>query len=334
MNKTIAICDGDYAYAQHLAFYVMRESELPYETRIYRDTGELTQHQKPEETALLIISAENYDKEVKKAGFGKTMVMVGEEESSGTGEDLVRKYSPMTYLGKKVKERLEDEEELPVYRSGKHELQVIGVFCPGNQFCQSSFTLCLGQILAEYSKTLYINFESYSGLGELPQLDFKESLEDILFFNLNNRERLMARLSLTGRKLGKLELAPPIRNKESYLDILPSEWTELIRSIGEWTDYRFLVLDLTENIRGLTEIMECCDLVYALQYTGNGFAGSKMEEFRKSLQEQGRDRLYLKTRIWKLPELPLPEHPGNVECTDAELTGMIRAQLRKDLNGV
>lgn len=74
-----------------------------------------------------------------------------------------------------------------------NRMKIIGNYSPIGRCMQTTFALSMGQILSKKHKTLYLNFESYSGFGYLLNREFASDLTDVLYyFNCEKKSCLIA----------------------------------------------------------------------------------------------------------------------------------------------
>lgn len=330
MTKTIAICDQDHEYARHFAMHMLREERVPYEPRLYRSVEELQQRQSPEDTILLMIDAAQAARIPAQSGFGKRLILVGDSPPDSLKEHALSKYTPMRIAMQQIREELQDaDKSLPGRIRMSDHMKVIGIFSPGTGLCRTPFSLTLIQLLAEQGRTLYLNFESFSGLNALVRPAFDSSLEEVLFLLPDQADKLSSKLAMITRPVGGADAAPPVRNYESLREIREEEWLSLIDAAVKWTDYRFLVLDL-ESLQGLTQILKKCDLIYVLQQEQDLFSEPKMEEFEQALRERDCQELLLRTRVWKVPPLQGSVGEDLRGLLRQPYAGLMREQVKKD----
>ena len=87
------------------------------------------------------------------------------------------------------------------------------------------------------------------------------------------------------------------------------------------SEYEFLILDLTDGIGDLWEVLRCCDKVFTIT-KGDGIALAKMDQYEKALQNMEYEDIANKTRKWQLPILK--SLPADFrELTYGELAGYI-----------
>jgi len=67
-------------------------------------------------------------------------------------------------------------------RTGLKKMQIIGVYTPIGRCLQTTFSLTLGQMLAKHYKTLYLNFEIYSGFARMMSRNFNSDIADLMYY--------------------------------------------------------------------------------------------------------------------------------------------------------
>ena len=80
------------------------------------------------------------------------------------------------------------------------------------------------------------------------------------------------------------------------------------------TDYEYVILDLSDCVRGLMKILRECDEVYTITRTDR-MSKAKLEEYERQLGECGYEDIRLKTRWTQLPVFDaLPASAGQMSC--------------------
>ena len=207
-------------------------------------------------------------------------------------------------------------------RHGK-PMKLIGVYSPVTRCLQTTFALCMGQLLAQKSPVLYLNFEAYSGLEILLDRSFRGSVSDLLYYNDCAREKLAGQLQYMTEKAGKLDFLPPMESFIQLKSIRQDQWMDLFRSIEKVTEYEYCILDLSEQVDGILEILRQCDLVFTITRE-DGFAEAKMRQYEVLLKSTQYEDIFMKTRRCQLPvfrELPA----GILLLTHGELAACVRS---------
>lgn len=205
---------------------------------------------------------------------------------------------------------------------------MIGVYSPLHCCMQTTFALTAGQLLAKRKKTLYLNFECFSGFEALLGKRFGGNLTDILYYYSCAREKLSYKLESIVQEMGGLYFIPPADSYEDFRDIQEEEWTSLISQIAKAGGYETVVLDLTEQVRGLFSILEACGRVYTLTREDR-MAKAKLAQYELMLEQEAYRSVLEKTFRCRLPVFKnLPS--GLEHLNRGELADYVEKQLKED----
>jgi hypothetical protein len=141
--------------------------------------------------------------------------------------------------------------------------KLMGFYSPIRRCLQSTVALTMGQLLAEKYPTLYVSFEFYTGLEEWQDRNGRD-LSVLLYYQQNRPESFGTQLQTLVQKIGPLDYVAPMSNGENLLYITPEQWKSLIQALLNTGDYEYIILDLTESIQGLFEILHLCHKVYTI----------------------------------------------------------------------
>lgn len=296
----VCICDKEISYAQRLAEYLRSKNTVPYEIHIYSGWDKLLVEEDPQTTALLIIAQSQYVEEVEEAGFGPLLMLCEDEQFREKPENM-SKYQSMEIIARKIQAMCTlDGQNLPSAVRHGEPMKLIGVYSPVTRCLQTTFAICMGQLLARKAPALYLNFEAYSGLEIMLDTCFRGRVSDLLYYNDCAKEKLSGQLSAMTHKLGDLDFIPPMESWLSLAAIRADQWMELFRSIENVTQYAYCILDLSEQVEGIFEILRQCDIVYTITRE-DGFSQAKLRQYEMLLQDTEHEDVFIKTRRCRLP---------------------------------
>lgn len=112
---------------------------------------------------------------------------------------------------------------------------------------KTTFSLILGQILADRGTTLYVNLEDCSGLEALAGASGEETLSDVLYCHRVAQPK--RKLRSVVQNLGKLAYLPPAVCPGDIRETDPEEMAQVIFEIGSSDAYESLVIDLGDALR-------------------------------------------------------------------------------------
>ena len=210
-------------------------------------------------------------------------------------------------------------------------MQIIGIYTPVGRCLQTTFSLTLGQMLARQFKTLYLNFEIYSGFSKMLSREFNSDISDLMYYFNCAREKLVCRLESMVETIGGLDFIPPAQMIQNLNGIRGSQWLDMFHEIEKTSEYEYLILDLTDGIMDLWDVLRGCDHIYTIT-KGDGLAIAKIEQYEKILEDMNYGDITSKTTKWRLPVFKhLPA--SFEEMTYGELARYMKTQVFPDLLG-
>lgn len=322
IGKWICVCDSEEVYARHLVEYLHSRGRLPYDIHLYFSRERLLCAENPSEIALLVIAESQYDPVVLSAGF-RSVLLLSETETYREEPDNMSKYQSVENIAARIAELcVREQEGMPQSLRHSKPMHLIGIYSPIARCLQTTFSLTLGQILAEKAPTLYLNFEAYSGLEIMLDRSFRGSVSDLLYYNDCAREKMAGQLEWMTEKMGKVDFLPPMESWIQLRSIRAQQWMELFQTIEKVSEYAFCILDLSEQVDGVLEILRQCDFVCTITRE-DGFAQAKLRQYEELLRSTQYEDIFMKTRRCQLPVFR--ELPANLEMlTRGDLAVWVR----------
>lgn len=126
-----------------------------------------------------------------------------------------------------------------------------------------------------------------------------------------------------------LDFIPPAEIYQNLAGIRGSQWIDLFQEIEKTSEYEYLILDLTDGIMDLWEVLKECDNIYTI-YREDGIAMAKIEQYERALEHMDFGDITARSTRFKLPVFrQLPIHFE--ELTYGELAGYIREKIFPEL---
>ncbi len=320
MKKPImAICDRQPFYTNQLISLFQGKRELPFEVYGFTKEEKLLDFCRENRVALLVISEPDYRSELQKEKIDRIFLLrEGEEGTVRENVISINKFQPAGTLYREImKSYGECENAVPCRIIGIKDFQLIGIYSPVHRTLQTTMALTMGQLLSEKKKTLYLNFECFSGLEVLMGKKFGGNLTDILYFYECAPEKLPYKLESIVQDMNGLHMIPPADSYEDFKDIQEKEWLEIISRIAAAGGYDVILLDLSEQVRGLFKLLEACDKIYTL-IKDDRMAKAKLAQYELLLEKHAGHEILEKTEKCLLPVF---------KCLPAELERLGRSEL-------
>lgn len=330
-KRILAICDREESYAYRLMEFIGSRANLPFEVHIFTDGAKLCSYAKIKEIECLLISESVYIKTPEELEVPHIIIL--SESGSNLNKALhhINKYQSCENIFREVMEYYTDKslDTSVVLKTGLKKLKIIGIYTPVGRCLQTTFSITLGQMLARRFKTLYLNFEIYSGFSQMLNRTFDNDISDLMYFFECAREKLAYRVESMIETVGGLDFIPPARIHQNLAGIRGGQWMDLFREMEKCTEYEYLILDLTDGMTDLWDVLRSCHRVYTI--TGNdGLALAKMEQYEKVLEQMQYGDIVAKTKKWNLPifrQLPMRFE----EFTYSDLAAFIKEYVFPEL---
>lgn len=282
MQKRFVICDSDRCYTQRFLNVAQERLEQEFSIYVYEDIHKLKELLAEKAAEIVLISQLLYEHLEKEERSQISHIFLLCEEPSEEKHKICRYQAADAILRQIFYLYAEHVEQLPTRHVGASKnIHFIGIYTPIGRCLQTTFAVTLGQLLAQDHKTLYLNFEGFSGLRRV----FRDSPGYNMMDFVSPFESYMELSSITGGK-----------------------WKEIFHYLEEQSPYEYVVLDLSEQMNGLLDILRFCEKVYTITKE-DGFALAKMEQYEQMLRGMDYEDVWEKTIRRKLPVFrQIPAH--------------------------
>lgn len=328
-KKRLVIFDRDERYAGNLMEYLGSKEDFPYSVSVYSKKEALLELAEKEPIQLLLASESAYAD--IKGEVKADRVMILNESGELTFEDLqnIKKYQSAEHIVREIMHYyVEVAEVAPPKLVSQKQTKIIGFFSPVRRCLQTTMGLTLGQIMAEHAKTLYLNFESLSGFPYLLGYSGGRDLSDLLYYLETSPEKFGMYLQNCVQKLDNLDYVLPMNAMHQMLLVSPKQWRSLVGALAGEGNYEVVILDLSEGMQGLFEILRMCTHIYTL-VKEDGYARAKIEQYEQLLQLCEYQDVLQKTWKRKIPYMrEIPD--GICYQPGTEFSGYVKNMLKED----
>lgn len=334
-QKIFAICDTEEAYALRLTEYMLEKVRLPYTLHLFTKVEELQKFAQREEIEILLI-AESALQMLKEEYIRRQVanLFILQENDAQRREDLgcISKFQSPEKI---VEALFETVVDIPDWNRGSvaqdMDAKLIGIYSPVKRCLQTSFALTMGQILAKEHKTLYFNFENYSGFGQMLKREYPMDMADLMYLFKCGRDKLFLRLPSLVQNINGLDYVPPVQSRAGTREVTGQQWLELFGDMSGIGQYEYIILDLDDGMEGLFDLLRNCHKIYTIT-RDDSFAAAKISQYEQLLKFNRLDEIAEKTVKCRFPLFK--EVPVDLQMmTHGELAGYVRAIIREDLYG-
>ena len=281
-HKLLVLCDSEEDYAQHMAEYLCKRKESLWDVLVYTKAEELKKLDRSID--ILLIAESVYGEFVADMSVNLVVLL---NESGILREDSVLnidKYQEAAKVHQILWSHYMAEEQvgIPIAKEG-NVTGIIGMYSPVKRCLQTTFALTYGQLLAQKHTVLYLSFEYFAGRQEWAE-GVEDGLSKLLYF-LPEEKNFVAHLKSLTRNIGGLDYITPMENGENLLYVSIQEWLHLIQAIVNTGEYEYIILDLSDNLQGMFELLRICNKIYTI-IKDDAVAQGKILQYEHLLQLQ------------------------------------------------
>lgn len=280
-ENTVLVYAPDRDIAVRLTEGVKKRMRMSCIFRTFTDRAALEKHLSADKDCYLLIG-DGSEGLPKGADPERTVIMGEDGMVRDDSISVISRYGGCTNAAKALLSVMADRVNGDTVCSGGKKLHILGAYSPVKRSLQTTFCVALGEYLARGARVLYMNFEGFSGFSGILETVAKEGpdVTDLLYYCDTAPEKLPYKLPGLVKTVGKLDmLMPPLSYLDTY-DRSGEKWVEMFRGISYCGVYDYLILDLSEAVQGLIQILSACERIFTI--TGNDrIAAAKLFEYEK-----------------------------------------------------
>lgn len=286
-SKNLVICDREQEYAAQLAGYLSGKKELALQVKLCNSPEQVEAIRR--EMAVDILLADESITFTEGALTGVSKVILLSAASTGTEGMVSRifRYQPADDIYTHLIEALAEGGMGELWNIRKKERgKLIGIYSPVRRIGQTGFALNKGMEMAKTSNVLYINLETYAGIGGYFPEEGKRNLSMLLYYAKQESGNPGLLITTLVKRMNELDYIPPVIFPEDIRTVTISEWMWLFGEILSHSIYDVLILDLGDCVQGLFDILKACDTIY-MPAADDRLAVSKIYQYEEALCRQG-----------------------------------------------
>ena len=286
-SKNLVICDREQEYAAQLAGYLSGKKELALQVKLCNSPEQVEAIRR--EMAVDILLADESITFTEGALTGVSKVILLSAASTGTEGMVSRifRYQLADDIYTHLIEALAEGGMGELWNIRKKERgKLIGIYSPVRRIGQTGFALNKGMEMAKTSNVLYINLETYAGIGGYFPEEGKRNLSMLLYYAKQESGNPGLLITTLVKRMNELDYIPPVIFPEDIRTVTISEWMWLFGEILSHSIYDVLILDLGDCVQGLFDILKACDTIY-MPAADDRLAVSKIYQYEEALCRQG-----------------------------------------------
>lgn len=333
-KKVLAIFDSEENYAYGLMEFFEEKTNLPFRIHVFTDEDKFSTYVRKDDIECLLLSENVYNAKIEQYNIPHIIILSESGALINNTLHHINKYQAIDGIYKEVIEYYTENNDdvISSIRNIKTKLKVIGIYTPIGRCLQTTFSFTLGQLLSQKSKTLYLNFERYSGLSQMLKKQFDTDISDLMYYFECAKEKLAYRVDSMVENINGLDYIPPASVYQNLAGIKGEQWIDLFMEIEKCTEYEYLILDMTDGMVDLWNVLRFCDMVYTIT-RGDSLALAKIEQYEKTIRKTEFVDILGKTKKYTLPTFQnIPQKFE--ELTKGELARFIKEKVLPEIYGL
>ncbi len=332
-KKIFAVCDLDASYACSLTDYLNGKKTTPFEVQAFTNIESLQAYARENPIEVLLISTRAMCNEIRDLPISR-IIMLSEGEALPELEEYpsVYKFQSSDQLLSEVLEYYAQIHPQPyIFGKAAHKTRIYGIYSPIGRARKTSFALTLGEVLSENNQVLYLNFEEFSGFEELFDMKYRTDISDLIYFFRQKEGGFIYKLNSVVQTFHELHYIPPTLSPADIRDVSGKEWMDFLNEICTYGEYDILLLDLSEQVDELFQILRGCDRVY-IPVQEDMLSQAKLSQYEKLIRMLDMEDLMEKTHKLKLPVQPLLRENGDIvqQLLWGEMGNFVRKMLLEE----
>lgn len=286
-SKNLVICDREREFAVRLADYLGRRKELALQVKLCDSPEQVEAIRRETEVDILLADERIEFTEGELSGISKVMRLSAVSAEAEDSRNRIFRYQSGEEIYTKLVEALAEDGMGELWNVRKKERgKLVGVYSPVHRTGQTAFALRKGMELAKKQNVLYMNLETYAGIGGYFQEEERRNLSMLLYYAKQEAGNPGLLITTMVKGLKGLDYIPPVLFPEDIRTVTASEWMWLFGEILNHSIYDVVILDLGDCVQGLFDILKACDTIY-MPAADDRSAASKIYQYEEALCRQG-----------------------------------------------
>lgn len=325
-QNALILCDSEADYAEEMADYLSKDKVFPCRIVVCTRKEELDHFLETYSVQLLVL-AESFVG-MSLPVWSRSRMVILNESGRVHWSDVknIDKYQKAELIKSElIRYFLRQQMPETTIINANKRASCIGFYSPIRRCLQTTTAIAYGQLLAEQERVLYLNFEYYAALPTEEEEDERPDMMALLFYGDCSGEEFELQIRSMRKSLGNWDYILPMRNGENLTSLEVVDWMRVIEKCRALPEYDVIVLDISDSMQGVFEILNMCERVFTLT-KADSKAQMKMLHYESLLEQKGYKSIVEKTRKLMLPVFGcLPETLE--EYNRGELADYVRKYL-------
>ena len=262
--KMLAICDTQKRYAMKLMEAFCGKKQLDFQIHVFSGIEELEQFAKNRPIEILLISGSLMSEKISRYNIGRIFLLSdGAYYEEFSDYENIYKYQSAEQI---MKEMLcyyaEYAKPVSGIYQGKKDFEIHGVYSPIGRCGKTALAESLAKTYGKQSKTLLLDFQSFSAHKEQLGEETLWDLTDMIYFLRQGKKTFLYKLQSIVQSRECYDYVLPMKMLADLRSVTLAEWSELLEKLATDSDYCKVVIDFGQDVCGLFQLLSQCTQIY------------------------------------------------------------------------
>ena len=245
IDREILICDPEEEYVRRLAEALLLKKEVTAGVRICSSPEMVQELLKIGLIKVLLISEDVPYEKRKQIFTGKRIILTRQHcVDLGEEETELRKYQPVDGLMTGILKGLQE---------------------------------------AQSEDVLYLNLETYAGMGGYFRDQDAPDLANVLYYAKQERDDIGIRIASMVKRMGDLDYIPPMKVWTDLRAVHTEEWKTLFERLISQSVYSVIILDIGNGMEDVFQLLRLCDQIL-MPCAEDVYAMAKIAQYQHMLK--------------------------------------------------
>ncbi len=288
MKHILIIYDRERGYASKVAEYVNTKDSFPFEARYFCEVSQLSLYQDRKNADIILAEEEVCEELGEYIMKDRLLLLTSNRPDRNDSSGRIYKYQSMDCIIKEILMYASSRQDLCNLVTRKQQMKMIGLFSPLGRSGMTTLGLALGEMLSKNHRTIYVDMTAYSNIDHMTGQEATMDLSDLMYAINNDSKDISALVGGASTSLFGLDILPSMKRHSDLICIGLHEWKQFLKQLENGTDYEYILLDLSEAIQGLMNIIGMCDRLI-VTVPDDPSTDTELERFRSELSETVED---------------------------------------------
>ena len=299
--KTLAILDYEKEYVNRLMQYMNQKRNFDFQVIAFTEEEKLKSYETDHTIDILLCSEDIA--EISASEYKARQLFVLSDYNfvrEGAKYPSIFKYQSADEIITEILYHFsKNNEEVRFFKSGSTD--VIGICSASGGCYKSTFALAAALHHAKTKNTLFVSFDPFYSIPELPREELKDSLSDILYYLKQSNGSLTAKIKSVIRKLHNLDVICGVAHWIDLYDFTMDEAKNFLVEIMEHMSYQTIVIDIGYFGVNAMELMAGCSSIYVPVREHDFLNRAKEMEWKRQISFIGGEHLFERFHEIQIP---------------------------------